>query len=952
MIVEKPEILKQWMTETMEPLCDAEPGKLAKYVLALIKKDMPPQQLRESMKNNLDIFLHDQAAPFVDRLFETLETKSYMPQASPDSTTQAAAGVSGTAAAPVPADSARRRVTEPEGTGRGRGDRRPSSRPRDRDERAERPERKRSWEERRRRSPPPRDRRTRRSRSPPRLRTKSRSPPRPKSKSPARSGKSAVTARSSRSRSPRSRSRSRSRSLSRSRSPRYNRSKSPIKFDRSPPAGSEAERVPEPGSAVSDLRQKLNASGASGKQRCRDYDEKGYCMRGDQCPYDHGLDPVILNDVSLPLPDALKYTQPPPASVVCAPPVTVPPHFNPLVQPPPRPAVVEPYNPDAPSLTVTAPAPVPVPGWLPLANYSRPPPPHVRPYYPAAPAPVTAARQLLSVQVQGPPAAAAPAGPVPVGPRPRHPYTAAERGWAGRDPNEPPRKRGHFDMSRLGGAPRPRFDPANCSLELKKVPAGLNQITHLNNHFVKFGKITNIQVSFGGDPEAALVTFSNPAEAKAAYKCTEAVLNNRFIKVFWHNKEREEAAGEAAGGAVAAAPRAPVRSRLGVVTAVSSPAAATPARVVQVSAGTAGQLTRTVTNPDVLRQQAEQQAAAKQQSIDAIKLSQEKLAATVTLQAKHMEKQKEMLKLAADLKKRKTELLEKQLAQQKALLAKLENKSLKPEERQKIVTTVKALQVAIDKTRAEALSAVERELPAARAKEVAEREVLDAEMDLYQKQQAGVDTSQLQRRVLELKQQLSSLSRGRGRGRPVTMRGRGRGRGSLSYVPGQQRTTTVDRRPTKLNISGYELDEKTALLAHLAQYGEIVDCQSDDATPSVVVQFRSRQEAEAAHNKGRQFGDRLLTVNWHTQPPSAPPAAAAPATGAAQTGAEEPTAAATAAAAAENKSPPGSVVEMDLLAEDEDVELDSLAAAPADDLLAGDEEEEEEEHEEERSWRR
>ena len=51
------------------------------------------------------------------------------------------------------------------------------------------------------------------------------------------------------------------------------------------------------------------------------------------------------------------------------------------------------------------------------------------------------------------------------------------------------------------------------------------------------------QVSFGGDPEAALVTFSNPAEAKAAYKCTEAVLNNRFIKVFWHNKERDEAGG-------------------------------------------------------------------------------------------------------------------------------------------------------------------------------------------------------------------------------------------------------------------------------------------------------------------------------------------------------------------------------------------------------------------------
>ena len=129
-------------------------------MLALIKKDMPPNQLRESMKNNLDIFLHDQAAPFVDRLFETLENKSYMPQASPDSTTQPAAGTSGAAAAPVPPESARRRPSEPEGTGRGRGDRRPGSRPRDRDERAERPERKRSREDRRRRSPPPRDRRS------------------------------------------------------------------------------------------------------------------------------------------------------------------------------------------------------------------------------------------------------------------------------------------------------------------------------------------------------------------------------------------------------------------------------------------------------------------------------------------------------------------------------------------------------------------------------------------------------------------------------------------------------------------------------------------------------------------------------------------------------------------------------------------------------------------------
>ena len=36
------------------------------------------------------------------------------------------------------------------------------------------------------------------------------------------------------------------------------------------------------------------------KPRCRDYDEKGFCMRGDMCPYDHGADPVVVDDVSLP----------------------------------------------------------------------------------------------------------------------------------------------------------------------------------------------------------------------------------------------------------------------------------------------------------------------------------------------------------------------------------------------------------------------------------------------------------------------------------------------------------------------------------------------------------------------------------------------------------------------------------------------------------------------------
>ena len=36
------------------------------------------------------------------------------------------------------------------------------------------------------------------------------------------------------------------------------------------------------------------------RPRCRDYDEKGFCMRGDLCPFDHGNDPVVVEDVNLP----------------------------------------------------------------------------------------------------------------------------------------------------------------------------------------------------------------------------------------------------------------------------------------------------------------------------------------------------------------------------------------------------------------------------------------------------------------------------------------------------------------------------------------------------------------------------------------------------------------------------------------------------------------------------
>ena len=62
--------------------------------------------------------------------------------------------------------------------------------------------------------------------------------------------------------------------------------------------------------------------------RCKDYDERGYCMLGDSCPYDHGSDPVVLE----------------PTYGSIHPPLQVPLPPMPLIAPPP----ILPLNPSDP----------------------------------------------------------------------------------------------------------------------------------------------------------------------------------------------------------------------------------------------------------------------------------------------------------------------------------------------------------------------------------------------------------------------------------------------------------------------------------------------------------------------------------------------------------------------------------------------------------------------------
>lgn len=147
-------------------------------------------------------------------------------------------------------------------------------------------------------------------------------------------------------------------------------------------------------------------------------------------------------------------------------------------------------------------------------------------------------RQLISIPMEG---IGRPSGPQPpASMMPENPFAMAGArmvcralfGMRGRGGG-----RGSFDHGRLGSRLVKPINMNNCCLEVRKIPRELNKIETLINHFSRFGHVVSIQISFDNDPEGALVIFGSHADAFQAYRSTDAVLNNRFIKVFWHNKD-------------------------------------------------------------------------------------------------------------------------------------------------------------------------------------------------------------------------------------------------------------------------------------------------------------------------------------------------------------------------------------------------------------------------------
>ncbi|KAK1229388.1 hypothetical protein PQX77_007565 [Marasmius sp. AFHP31] len=102
--------LKSWLVRTLEPICDAEPGALADYILALLQHNVAENEMRKELASQLDEFLEKECSAFIDTLFTALRSKSYLPYTTsspPSSSKTLDAGI------PIPLDGL---LSTPEGS--------------------------------------------------------------------------------------------------------------------------------------------------------------------------------------------------------------------------------------------------------------------------------------------------------------------------------------------------------------------------------------------------------------------------------------------------------------------------------------------------------------------------------------------------------------------------------------------------------------------------------------------------------------------------------------------------------------------------------------------------------------------------------------------------------------------------------------------------------------------
>ncbi|ORZ12659.1 hypothetical protein BCR42DRAFT_439776 [Absidia repens] len=207
------------------------------------------------------------------------------------------------------------------------------------------------------------------------------------------------------------------------------------------------------------------------KPMCKDYNEKGYCIRGGLCPYDHGKDTIVYEDRN-PFSNQIMPMIPPSSNI----PINMPNMFDKDV-----------FAPE--NMTLMQNAMMAFPGMLPSPeDFMKTMVKQQQPQYGSGGGPMKRAR-VDGLDGRG---------------RGRGGYGSGDQ---------------HSDRHQ----PQQRL---TTTLVIDNTPLEKCQMIPINEYFKKFGNITNINLQ----SQKALVQFSTRAEAEAAHASPEVIFDNRFVK--------------------------------------------------------------------------------------------------------------------------------------------------------------------------------------------------------------------------------------------------------------------------------------------------------------------------------------------------------------------------------------------------------------------------------------
>lgn len=366
---------------------------------------------------------------------------------------------------------------------------------------------------------------------------------------------------------------------------------------------------------------------------------------------------------------------------------------------------------------------------------------------------------------------------------------------------------------------------STTTLVIENVPADSLDLIKINDYFKKFGTITNIQID--QPASKALVSYSEPAEAKAAHDSPDVIFGNRFVKVYFQKLDEPLEQG------AAPTPRPPPQPRQTFAAGQNvyrPPGSNTPAPGAE-SAQSGPRAT-----PEQLAER----------------------------------------KAALDHQRQAQDKVNQLLTEQKQLLVKVSSSATTPEDKKAAMASFKALEPQIKEATEEVRKAVQTvqalpSLPSAgpaasggfdpsrknEQRERMERERLDRELEAHSGSanitaeasadasgngsSSGGQTAELRAKLAALKAEASALGidqagghsrggyRGRARGGPSYHRGGGgRGGGSMR----------LDLRPTKLNVQDIPAGKEAQRVKEwLKSFGEVASFDDEDGSAGGDVAF-------------------------------------------------------------------------------------------------------------------